>query len=146
MGSQSMMTFSVTSLSIMTILVFMTRAYVTLGASLPDSLILPKETKCKEYSKSISPSIAQNTNGQIKFIQQMNSTHVDVQRIDVVICEAPGSSCVSCRDLQDDGDVPDKVCQQRHRLHSLWVLGDTGRDHVLDQFSVPDGCQCVTMT
>merc|ERR1711971_892437 len=146
MGSQSMMTFSVTSLSIMTILVFMTRVYVTLGASLPDSLILPKETKCKEYSKSISPSIAQNTNGQIKFIQQMNSTHVDVQRIDVVICEAPGSSCVSCRDLQDDDDVPDKVCQQRYRPHSLWVLGDTGRDHVLVEFSVPDGCQCVTMT
>ena len=85
--------------------------------------------------------------GQIKFIQQTNSTHVDVQRIDVVICEAPGSSCVSCRDLQDDDDdVPDKVCQQRHRLTSLWVLGDTGRDHVLDQFSVPDGCHCVTMT
>ena len=84
--------------------------------------------------------------GQIKFIQQTNSTHVDVQRIDVVICEAPGSSCASCRDLQDDDDVPDKVCQQRHRLHTLWVLGDTGRDHVLDQFSVPEVCQCVTMT
>merc|ERR1739842_47636 len=91
--SQSTMTSSVTSLSIMTTLVFMTR--VTFGASLPNSLILPTETKCREYSKSISPSIAQNTNGQIKFIQQMNSTHVDVQRIDVVICEAPGSSCVS---------------------------------------------------
>ena len=72
---------------------------------------------------------------------------MDVQRIDVVICEAPGSSCVSCRDLhEDDHDVPDKVCQQGHRLVSLSVLGDTGRDHVLDEFSVPDGCHCVTMT
>ena len=80
----------------------------------------------------------------------MNSTHVDVQRIDVVICEAPGSSCVSCGDLslkgEEEGELPDKLCQQRHRLENLWVLGDTGRDHVLDEFSVPDGCQCVTMT
>ena len=66
--SPSTMTSSVTSLSLMTTLVFMTR--VTFGASLPNSLILPTETKCREYRKSISPSIAQNTNGELQ--QQYN--------------------------------------------------------------------------
>ena len=63
--SQSTMLPSVTSLSIMTTLVFLTRVYITFGATLPYSLILPKETKCREYSKSIAPSIAQNTNGEL---------------------------------------------------------------------------------
>ena len=78
----------------------------------------------------------------------MNSTHSEVQRMEVVICEAPGSSCVSCWDLpeEEEGELPDKLCQQRYRLESLWVLGDTGRDHVLDEFSLPDGCQCVAMS
>ena len=64
--SQFTMLPSVTSLSLMTTLVFMTRVYITLGATLPYSLILPTETKCKEYSKSIAPSIAQNTNGKFQ--------------------------------------------------------------------------------
>ena len=64
--SQFTMLPSVTSLSLMTILVFMTRVYITFGATLPYSLILPTETKCKEYSKSIAPSIAQNTNGKFQ--------------------------------------------------------------------------------
>ena len=64
--SQFTMLPSVTSLSLMTTLVFLMRVYITLGATLPYSLILPTETKCKEYSKSIAPSIAQNTNGKLQ--------------------------------------------------------------------------------
>ena len=64
--SQFTMLPSVTSLSLMTTLVFLMRVYITLGATLPYSLILPTETKCKEYSKSIAPSIAQNTNGEFQ--------------------------------------------------------------------------------
>ena len=76
--SQFTMLPSVTSLSLMTTLVFMT--YITLGATLPYSLILPTETKCKEYSKSIAPSIAQNTNGKFQVSEQccLKSIHADL--------------------------------------------------------------------
>ena len=82
--SQSTMLPSVTSLSIMTTLVFMTRVYITFGATLPYSLILPKETKCKEYRKSIAPSIAQNTNGEFKLNLNFSVLPVMYQYADLI--------------------------------------------------------------
>ena len=75
--------------------------------------------------------------GQIKFVQQDNSSHTDIQSVQISVCHDPGSSCASC---EDSGD---KVCQQSHRQVRLWVLGDNGKDMVKDEFLLPDGCQCV---
>ena len=79
--------------------------------------------------------------GQIKYIQQENSTHTDIQLSKITVCKDVGSSCLSCQDKEDE--IHDKVCQQKFREERLWVMGDNGRDLVMDTFWLPDGCQCV---
>lgn len=79
--------------------------------------------------------------GQIKYIHQENSTHTDIQLSQITLCRDVGSSCLSCQDKEDD--IHDKVCQQQFREERLWVIGDNGRDLVMDSFWLPDGCQCV---
>merc|ERR1712012_392084 len=109
------------------------------SSSLP-SFLFSSKTRCRQTVKVITPRIAQNLNGQLKFINQENSTHSDYQRVTILVCREPGSSCRSC----SDQDAPDKLCQQSHGLIELWVLGDNGKDLVEDKFLMPDGCSCVS--
>merc|ERR1712013_359787 len=104
-----------------------------------------EDTACYSYDRVIVPKIAQNSNGQIKFISQDNSTHSDLQPVSISLCSNPGSSCLGCIPTHLDQQViPDKVCQQEYREVVMVVMGENGRDFVDDTFLMPDGCTCTS--
>merc|ERR1711976_564114 len=116
MGSQLAMA-SIATAPIMTlslvIIVF------SVGCSSLPKIVTKNKIKCKQEHKVIAPKVAQNIKGQLKFVQQENSTHSDnVQTLQVTLCQDPGSSCLSC----DDTDHDDKLCQQSYTSVHLWVL------------------------
>ena len=92
-------------------------------ASLVSSLVIrvPERSKrdsgrniCKEESVTIYPEVAQNTEGQIKFIVQRNATHSSLQPVDITTCIHPGSSCSGCSTKHSP--VLPTVCSNKYKV------------------------------
>ena len=85
--------------------------------------------------------------GNLKLINKENSTNSsDIQKFKVSYCLDLGSSCTSCHDRdQQTDEIHHRVCKQEFREIELWVLGDNGKDQVIDSFLVPDGCHCISV-
>merc|ERR1711872_100906 len=95
---------------------------------------------CESKKQIISPIVAQNIEGRLKFLVQENTTHSRVQELEISVCVGPGTHCTHCINKNTPGNK-NRVCGQMYKEHRLLAKGNYLMDKPkYDLFMFPDGC------
>ena len=98
------------------------------------------ENICDTNTKYVTPRAAKNKAGQFVFIvNSPEGSEEYIQLVKVTTCTSAGEQCAQG---QLSG-VMTTMCRQEYSDHKLVALSETGKELVVDTFSLPSCCSCV---
>merc|ERR1719244_1393361 len=98
------------------------------------------ENICDTNTKYVTPRAAKNKAGQFVFIvNSPEGSEEYIQLVKVTTCTNAGEQCAQG---QLSG-VMTTMCRQEYSDHKLVALSETGKELVVDTFSLPSCCSCV---